>query len=141
MKATGIIRSVDDLGRVVIPKEIRKSLGIKEGDEMEVFISGEEEDTVCFKKHGKNINWERARRLVSCLIRGFFIFDDRGEPTSKMKFDSSLEDLKELPGNRVYGIRDNEERVLAYLVVNANANSEVQIEEAVMILKTYLEWR
>lgn len=139
MKATGIIRSVDDLGRVVIPKEIRKSLEIKEGDEMEVFIS--EEDTVCFKKHRKNINWDRARRLVSCLIRDFFIFDDRGELASKMKLGRSLEDLKELPGNRVYSIRDNEERILAYLIVNANANSEVQIEEAVMVLKTYLEWR
>ena len=32
MKATGIIRRVDDLGRVVIPKEIRRTMGIKEGD-------------------------------------------------------------------------------------------------------------
>ena len=47
MKATGIVRRVDDLGRVVIPKEIRRILNIKEGDPLEVHIS---EDGVCFKK-------------------------------------------------------------------------------------------
>ena len=36
MKATGIIRRIDDLGRIVIPKEIRKNCGIKEGDPLEI---------------------------------------------------------------------------------------------------------
>ena len=38
MKATGIIRKIDDLGRVVIPKEIRKTLRIREGDPMEIYV-------------------------------------------------------------------------------------------------------
>ena len=38
MKATGIIRKIDDLGRIVIPKEIRKSLRIREGDPLEIYI-------------------------------------------------------------------------------------------------------
>ena len=38
MKATGMIRKIDDLGRVVIPKEIRKTLRIREGDPMEIFV-------------------------------------------------------------------------------------------------------
>lgn len=38
MKATGIIRRTDDLGRVAIPKEIRRSLGIVEGSPLEIFI-------------------------------------------------------------------------------------------------------
>ena len=37
MKATGIVRRIDDLGRVVIPKEIRKTLRIKEGTPMEIY--------------------------------------------------------------------------------------------------------
>ena len=37
MKATGIIRRIDDLGRVVIPREIRRSLGIKDGDALEIY--------------------------------------------------------------------------------------------------------
>ena len=42
MKSTGIIRRVDDLGRIVIPKETRRILGIKESDPMEFFIDGED---------------------------------------------------------------------------------------------------
>ena len=40
MKATGIVRRIDDLGRVVIPKEIRRTLGIEEGDPLEIFVNG-----------------------------------------------------------------------------------------------------
>ena len=48
MKATGIVRRIDDLGRVVIPKEIRRTLKIREGDPLEILI---EKDCVCFKKY------------------------------------------------------------------------------------------
>ena len=53
MKATGIIRRVDDLGRVVIPKEIRRTLRIKEGDPLELFTS---EDGIIFKKYDYTMN-------------------------------------------------------------------------------------
>ena len=48
MKATGIVRRMDDLGRVVIPKEIRRSMRIKEGDPLEIFTTSD--GCVCFKK-------------------------------------------------------------------------------------------
>ena len=48
MKATGIIRRIDDLGRVVIPRDIRRSLKIREGDPLEILI---EKNCVCFKKY------------------------------------------------------------------------------------------
>lgn len=41
MKATGIVRRIDDLGRVVIPKEIRRTLHICEGDPLEIFLDGQ----------------------------------------------------------------------------------------------------
>ena len=41
MKATGIVRRIDDLGRIVIPKEIRRSLHISEGDAMEIYVDHE----------------------------------------------------------------------------------------------------
>lgn len=43
MKATGIVRRIDDLGRVVIPKEIRRTLRIKEGTPLEIFTDREGE--------------------------------------------------------------------------------------------------
>ena len=43
MKATGVVRRIDDLGRIVIPKEIRKTLRIKEGDPLEIFTDKEGE--------------------------------------------------------------------------------------------------
>lgn len=42
MKSTGIVRRIDDLGRIVIPKEIRKTLKIKENESLEVFINNDE---------------------------------------------------------------------------------------------------
>ena len=41
MKATGIVRRIDDLGRIVVPKEIRRILRIREGDNMEIFTDAE----------------------------------------------------------------------------------------------------
>ncbi len=49
MKATGIVRRIDDLGRIVIPKEIRRTLRIKEGDPLEIYTDREGE--VIFKKY------------------------------------------------------------------------------------------
>ena len=49
MKATGIVRRIDDLGRVVVPKEIRRTLRIREGDPLEIFTDKEGE--IILKKY------------------------------------------------------------------------------------------
>ena len=49
MKATGIVRRIDDLGRIVVPKEIRRTLRIREGDPLEIFTSREGE--IMLKKY------------------------------------------------------------------------------------------
>lgn len=49
MKATGIVRRIDDLGRIVIPKEIRRTLRIREGDALEIFTDAQ--GGVIFKKY------------------------------------------------------------------------------------------
>ena len=51
MKATGIVRRIDDLGRVVIPKEIRRTMHIREGDPLEIFTDANGE--VIFKKYSQ----------------------------------------------------------------------------------------
>lgn len=58
MKATGIVRRVDDLGRVVIPREIRKSMGIQDGEPLEIFT---ESDAVIFRRYCYNLTAEVAR--------------------------------------------------------------------------------
>lgn len=48
MKATGIVRKVDELGRIVLPIELRRTLGIAEKDSLEIYVSGE---TIVLKKY------------------------------------------------------------------------------------------
>lgn len=65
MKATGIIRGVDDLGRVAIPKEIRRTLRIREGDRVEIYT---ERDAVVFKKYGVDLV-DEADSLLKNVLR------------------------------------------------------------------------
>lgn len=48
MKATGIVRKVDELGRIVLPIELRRTLGIAERDPLEIYVDG---DTIVIKKY------------------------------------------------------------------------------------------
>lgn len=52
MKATGIVRRIDDLGRIVIPKEIRKTMHVREGDPLELYIC---ENGIMFRKYKQDI--------------------------------------------------------------------------------------
>jgi AbrB family looped-hinge helix DNA binding protein len=65
MRATGIVRRVDDLGRVVIPREIRRQMGIREGEPMEIFL---EPDAVTFRRYSYNLADEvkRVAELIEC---------------------------------------------------------------------------
>ncbi|SHG40720.1 stage V sporulation protein T [Ornithinibacillus halophilus] len=78
MKATGIVRRIDDLGRVVIPKEIRRTLRIREGDPLEIFIDREGE--VILKKYSPinelgNFATEYAQALFDSLNYPVLICD------------------------------------------------------------------
>lgn len=78
MKATGIVRRIDDLGRIVIPKEIRRTLRIKEGDPLEIYTDREGE--VIFKKYSpigelQNFASEYADALQKTSSMPIFICD------------------------------------------------------------------
>lgn len=66
MKSTGIVRKVDHLGRIVVPKELRRSLNINENDPMEVFVDGEK------------VILQKYRPAKECLVTGE-IDDDNKE--------------------------------------------------------------
>ncbi|MDP4085450.1 MAG: stage V sporulation protein T [Bacillota bacterium] len=73
MKATGIVRRIDDLGRVVIPKEIRRTLRIREGDPLEIFVDRDGE--VILKKYSPISELgDFAREYAEAL------FDSLGNP-------------------------------------------------------------
>jgi stage V sporulation protein T len=57
MKSTGIIRRIDDLGRCVIPKEIRRTLRLREGDPLEIFVT---DGGVLFKKYQPELLYEES---------------------------------------------------------------------------------
>lgn len=66
MKATGVVRRIDDLGRIVIPKEIRKNLRIKEGENLEIYIDNQ--DQIVLKKYSLMKNMENfAESLADSL--------------------------------------------------------------------------
>lgn len=73
MKATGVIRRVDDLGRIIIPKSVRKELNIKEGEPMELFIDGND---VVFRKYtfdnceNETCNCDACVKNGDCIEQG-----------------------------------------------------------------------
>ena len=95
MIATGIVRRIDDLGRVVIPREIRKNLRIKEGDPLEIFTTREGE--VVFKKYNyvDERDWVKAKAIVKALYPDlqFALYDHWGDKqtATNVKFPQSIE--------------------------------------------------
>lgn len=77
MKATGVVRRIDDLGRIVIPKEIRRNLRIRDGESLEIFVDG---DNIVLKKFSVMRNIDEyasnlALSLYSLLKKGIVITD------------------------------------------------------------------
>ncbi len=67
MKATGIVRRIDDLGRVVIPKEIRRTMRIREGDPLEIYTGSDGE--VVFKKYSAINELENAAEACEVISK------------------------------------------------------------------------
>ncbi len=72
MKATGFIKKIDELGRIVIPKDIRRTLGVSNGESLQFFLEG---DTVVLKKFGEECEFCGASDNLTEL-KGKFICDN-----------------------------------------------------------------
>ena len=94
MKSTGVTRKIDDLGRIVIPKEIRKNLGIRDGESLEIFT---EEDSIILKKHSEIEKFEDLGKKLSELIENIFkvdvIITDREKVIASTKRDILINKL------------------------------------------------
>ncbi len=65
LKATGVTRKIDELGRIVIPKEIRRNLGIRDGESLEIFL---DDDAILLKKHNQMHNFlDIGTKLVNII--------------------------------------------------------------------------
>jgi AbrB family looped-hinge helix DNA binding protein len=87
MKATGIIRRVDDLGRIVLPKEIRRKFGITDGIPMEIFTNS---DGIVLKKYNTS---EELLSVVSVLEEAV---DDSVDALEREKVSEIREHIKEI---------------------------------------------
>ena len=131
MKATGIVRRIDDLGRVVIPKEIRRALKIREGDPLEIYtIDG----GVCFKKYEIEMDWDTIRRVVRSVLTCGFTILNRDEEVKAAVGGVHITDYTTFEV-KYYG------DVVAYLKVNARDVEDYskQIAEAVKIIGAFFE--
>lgn len=105
MRATGIVRRIDDLGRVAIPKEIRRNMRIKEGDPLEIFTTREGE--VVFKKYEAydEKDWDKAKRMVQTLTDvPFALYDSWGD--IKARTNASFTSTFEAQDGAIYSNGD-----------------------------------
>jgi transcriptional pleiotropic regulator of transition state genes len=86
MNSTGIIRRIDDLGRVVVPKEIRRTLNISEGDPLKIFV---QDGMVCYKKYIPESGYiETVKSMTEILEQDIDINID-----TKIKLKSKLKEI------------------------------------------------
>lgn len=121
MKATGIVRRIDDLGRVVIPKEIRRTMRIREGDPLEIYTSADGE--VIFRKYSalgemtENASQvaEIMQKLAGCPVLVFdrdhvvAISGTQKKEFHERRISQDLEELME--SRRTYLAKPNAERM------------------------------
>lgn len=93
MKATGIIRRIDDLGRVVIPKEIRKELYLREGDPLEIFLD-EEQGGIIFRPKSFEMTLEGGLKRI---IR--FYEEDSFLSNRQEEYDNAIIQIKQILEN------------------------------------------
>ena len=121
MKSTGVTRKIDDLGRIVIPKEIRKNLGIRDGESLEIFT---EEDSIILKKHSEIEKFEDLGKKLSELIENIFKIDviitDREKVIASTKSDVLIDQL--LDDELIYLIDNREEYVGRKEILGLNGN-------------------
>lgn len=136
MRATGIVRRIDDLGRVVIPKEIRRSLRIKEGDPLEIFTTREGE--VVFKKYNyaDEHDWAKAKAIVKALHPDlqFALYDSWGDKqtATNAKFPQSIE-FEDFDDRE---IKNNECDTIGYIEVDSDILTE-DVEKIIKVLKEF----
>ena len=129
MKATGIVRRIDDLGRIVIPKEIRRTMRIREGDPMEIFTSREGE--ILLKKYSPigelaefaSVLAESMAQTLGelvCVTDRDYIIAAAGSGKKEVEGKLLAQELQSAIDQRVYRVTTNNEKDFIRIVQDAN---------------------
>ena len=122
MKSTGVTRKIDELGRIVIPKEIRRNLGIRDGESLEIYT---DEDNIILKKHSQIKRYEDLGYKICELISNIFdvevIITDR-EKVIAIGNNKAL--LNKKIDNKLTTLIDNRESInnKEYIIAIDNTN-------------------
>ena len=139
MKATGVVRRIDDLGRVVIPKEIRKTLRIKEGDPLEIFT--DREGQVILKKYspigelsefaiGYAETLSKTTGHIACITdKDTIIAVSGGSKKEFLEQDVSQELEQLMEDKEVYTSKDNKDMSMS---ITKNDNGQRQYNSQVV---------
>lgn len=94
MRATGIVRRTDELGRVVIPKEIRRQLGIRDGEPLEIYLdeTTDGHPVICFTKYSTTFKNDLAN-LMAQITNGM---DSCGECDLSDKFREAINEAAKI---------------------------------------------
>lgn len=138
LKATGILRRIDSLGRIVIPKELCKQMKIREGDPLEIFVS--QDNSIVLKQYNPygDQDWTKALHIGQALLdKPFALYDREGECRVKSANAEQLPSTLNRPDQEAncYEIADGD-CVYAYLMVKvANPNSPLAAKAILAFMK------
>lgn len=130
MKATGVTRKIDELGRIVIPKEIRKNLGIRDGEALEIYTS---DDSIILKKYSELQSMRELSLKLSDIISNIFKVDvivcDR-EKVMAASMDNELvgaildkklmeliDNRESVSGNKISSIKLGDKTIDGYITI------------------------
>lgn len=127
MKATGIVRRIDDLGRVVIPKEIRRTLRIREGDPLEIFT--DREGQIILKKYSPigemstfakeyTESLSQTSGCITCIIDKDHIIAVSGGNKKELLEKHISDDLEDIINSRTTHIANKDEKKFIYITEN-----------------------
>lgn len=93
MTNTGLIHRMDDLGRVVIPKELRRKMGVNVGDPLAIFYD-EETKSVCFQQYVPEPFDDTEQRYLKNLLRPYFHGNMRVTVTKETSYQMCMEHIR-----------------------------------------------
>ena len=123
MKQTGVTRKIDELGRIVIPKEIRKNLGIRDGEALEIFTS---EDSIILKKYFEVRKYEDLSSKLCELIKNIYNVDLVITDREKVITSSNKEIVENTKlNNKFLELIDNREMFISRELLTINLGIDI----------------